>query len=188
MKFSGLVLIIIFFQNCSNTVQQPTIHHDTTTPKSVDSISKENTSWIYDSLVNRNHSVYEERRIQIEKNVRLNDSVFYVLYSVNSPVNRSEYVLTFIHNKPQADEMISESPDADFSIPQYDYTEYRLSNDTLFDVYHYDQEVKYPEKVLTKEGDFKEGFDFENVDIKTDTTHSRVRISANGFIKRDTIK
>ena len=82
-----------------------------------DSLSNNPDTWIYDTLVKRNHSSYEERNIAIEKNVRLGDSVFYVLYSVGTPVNSIRYILPFINNRPQEDVMISEGPDADLSIP-----------------------------------------------------------------------
>jgi hypothetical protein len=143
-----------------------------------------NNNWIYDTLVNRNTSDYEERTVLIKKNVRLNDSVFYVLYAVSGPVSSTQYVLPFINNKPQQHEMISETADADFSIPYYDYTEYEQSSDTLFKVFHYHQKVKYPDKVLTKDGHFKEGFDFDNVDIKADTLITKMMIHSNGSISK----
>jgi len=154
----------------------------------VDSLTKHPDTWIYDTLVKRNHSSYEERTIEIEKNIRLSDSVFYVLYSVGTPVNIIRYILPYVNNRPQEDVMISEGPDADLSIPFYDYTEYMSDNDTIYYVIHYDEQVKYPEKVLDKDGHFKDGFNFENVDIKTDTTHTRIRINRNGIILHDTLK
>jgi hypothetical protein len=183
---SCLIFIIIYA--CNNSVKQKKQSSDTTVIHPVDSTSKITSAWIFDTVANRTHSPYEQRTAEIEKNVRLNDSVFYVLYSVNTSVNRTEYLLSFINNRAQKEVMISEGPDADLSIPHYDFTEYKSSNDTLYEVFHYDQTVKYPEKVLTKDGQFKEGSDFENVDIKTDTTHVRIRILHNGFIVHDTIK
>jgi hypothetical protein len=186
-NFIGCFVFSITY-SCNNRVKQNGPSPDATVINTVDSSSEITPAWIFDTIVNRTQSQYERRTAEIEKKVRLNDSVFYVLYSVNTPVNRTEYLLSFINNKPQEDEMISNAPDADLSIPHYDFTDFHSFNDTLYEVFHYDQSVKYPEKVLTKDGQFKEGLDFENVDIKTDTTHLRFRILGNGFIVHDTIK
>lgn len=183
-----VILLLISCNDSGKSIQQPSGDSQTTVNATIDSVSKDKNTWIYDTLVNRNHSAYEERTIEIEKNVRLSDSVFYVLYSVGTPVNRIEYILPFINNRALDDVMIGEGADADYSIPFYDYTEYQFVNDTLYHVFNYDQRVKYPEKVLDKDGHFKEGLDFENVDIKTDTTHSRIRINRTGLILRDTVK
>jgi hypothetical protein len=98
------------------------------------------------------------------------------------------YLFTFNNNKIKDHEILIDGADQDLSSPRnYEYKELRNSIDNKFVVVNYIKSVS-DKRVLTKDGEFKTGFDFENVKIKIDSTVTALSILNDGRIRRDTLK
>ena len=126
--------------------------------------------------------------LTLESVKTINANVFSVFCKQSDGVSMTTYVFTFNNNKIKDYEILVYNADQDLSSPRdYTYKELRDSTDNKFIVVGYIQSLN-GKNVLTKDGDFKTGFNFENVIIKIDSTLTRLVILNDGQIRRDTLK
>ena len=131
---------------------------------------------------------WPDSSLTLESAKTINANVFSVLCTHSDGVSMTTYLFTFNNNKVKDHEIIIDGADQDLSSPRnYEYKELRDSIDNKFVVVNYIQSVS-DKSVLTKDGEFKTGFDFENVKIKMDSTVTALSILNDGQIRRDTLK
>lgn len=130
---------------------------------------------------------WSESSLTLENVKPINANVFSVLCTHSDGVSMTTYLFTFNNDKVKDHEIIVDGADQDLSSPQnYGYKEIRDSTNNKYVVIHYIQSV-IDKTVLTKDGKFKTGVNFENVKIKTDSTVTVLSILNDGRIKRDTL-
>ena len=131
---------------------------------------------------------WPDSSLTLSDSEKINENVFYVLCNHSDGVSMTTYLFTFNNNKVKDYEITVYGPDQDLSSPSdFEYTELRSSTDNKFIVVTYIESVN-DKSVLTTTGEFKTGFDFENVTIKTDSIVTTLSILNDGIIKRDTLK
>lgn len=128
-----------------------------------------------------------ESSLVLESIKTINANIFSLLCTHSDGVSTTTYLFTFNNNKVKDYEILVHSTDQDLSSPRdYEYKELRDSTDNKFVVVGYIQSVN-DKNVLTKDGAFKTGFNFENVTINVDSTVTTLVILNDGQIRRDTL-
>jgi hypothetical protein len=131
---------------------------------------------------------WPDSSLTLDNTRTINTNVFFILCTHADGVNMTTYLFTFNNNKIKDHEILIDGADQDLSSPRnYEYKELRNSIDNKFVVVNYIKSVS-DKRVLTKDGEFKTGFDFENVKIKIDSTVTALSILNDGRIRRDTLK
>jgi hypothetical protein len=96
-------------------------------------------------------------------------------------------MMTFSENKTKDFEELEQYCDADLGSPRYEYSELRNSTKQSFKKVYF---VNTPadKKTIDANGDFKEGYSQDNVQMQTDSITILFSINADATIKRDTLK
>ncbi len=132
-------------------------------------------------------STFADCRIEIKTKTKINERTSYILYELSDGVSLTDYLMTFTDNKHVDHEAIEETHDQDFSITHYEFRTLKNSKKNYFLIANYYQ-IPADKKVLAQDNSyFKEGFNFENVKIKTDSIIIALTVESNGIIRRDTI-
>lgn len=124
---------------------------------------------------------FHETYVSIDDYKNLNDSVDVVMYNTDDGVCLRTYVATFIKSKPKDACCIQTQCDIDAASPVYKYTEYVTTNNLLFHILEITDSPLY-DTVLTSNGDFIEGINFDNTEITSDTIAYDVKILSTGVI------
>lgn len=119
---------------------------------------------------------------------RINDSVTYLVLPFSTPTNGGERLVSFLRDRRVDSEELRGVPDQDFSIPFYSFSEYVVEGPGKYLVTQYTEAVRDTAEVLDAQGHFKEGFDMENVALRTDTLRLRVQVRGDGRLQRDTVR
>lgn len=127
-------------------------------------------------------------RLAINNKTKINNKAFYILFEIQDGVSLTNYIMTFVENKYKDYEVLDQGVDYDLSFSHHEHTTLRKSTKRNFIVVVYMESAADKSKVDEKGEWFKEGFDFDNVEIKTDSTVISLTIKDGGTIKRDTIK
>jgi hypothetical protein len=131
---------------------------------------------------------WPDSSLKLESAKAIDSDVFSVLCTHSDGVSTTTYLFTFNNRKIKDYEIIVEGADQDLSSPRmYQYKELIDSVDNKFVVVNYTQTV-IDKGALTNNGEFKDGYNFENVKIKTDSIVLALSILNNGQIRRDTLK
>ena len=186
------MLTILILQSCNDhsaDESSKTNHHDTTISNLV--LTKNDSVSVKDwrlSEIQRILPQWPDTSLTIGSVKEISANVFSVLCTHSDGVSMTTYLFTFNNRKVKDHELLTDQADQDLSSPlSYEYTEWRESTDNKFVVVTYIESVN-DKSVLTKDGEFKTGFDFENVKIKTDSCVTELSILSDGQIKRDTLK
>ena len=131
---------------------------------------------------------YSEGRLTIDTKTIINDRTFYILFEIATGVGSTNYIMTFVNNQYKDYEILEDSNDHDLSFARYEYRTLRKAMNENFIVVDYIETAADKNKVDEKGEWFKEGFNFENVEIKTDSTVVSLTILNSGTIKRDTLR
>jgi hypothetical protein len=131
---------------------------------------------------------WSDSSLTLEDTRTINANVFSILCTHSDGISMTTYLFTFNNRKVKDHEIIIDGADQDLSSPRdYEYMELRDSIGNKFVAVNYIQSVN-DKSVLIKDGEFKTGFNFENVKIKTDSTVTALSILSDGRIRRDTLK
>ncbi|MCW3103663.1 MAG: hypothetical protein JWO09_2103 [Bacteroidetes bacterium] len=148
---------------------------------------------LQDSIIEQMNNItpwtykYSEGHLSINAKVKINDRSFYILYEIADGVSSTDYVMTFVDNHYKDYEVVDQHHDQELSFSRYEYKTLRNSSGRNFIVVDYIESAADKNKVDENDEWFKEGFNFENVKIETDSTVVSLTVMNNGTIKRDTL-
>jgi hypothetical protein len=185
-----LALLCVLISSCnesSTAVVQETISADSALTASIpnDSIAERKLIEVIKKIT---PSAFPDATIEIQLKKDLDPQHSMIIYTVTDGVSFSKYLMTFSNGAYRDYEVLEQSSDADYSVTHYRYILLRDSNSCIFTTVHY-QESAADKNVLAQDPDyFKEGYNFENVAIRTDSTIIKLNISESGSIIRDTLK
>jgi hypothetical protein len=131
--------------------------------------------------------ILQEGYLTIDTLAHFGARTFYVIYNISSGVCLTKYMMTFSENKTKDFEELEQYCDADLGSPRYEYSELRNSTKQSFKKVYF---VNTPadKKTIDANGDFKEGYSQDNVQMQTDSITILFSINADATIKRDTLK
>lgn len=130
-----------------------------------------------DTFIDFSHQHYTA----VDSYTKLNDSIDLVLYSIGDGVCLHRYVATFVQAKVKDQACIQISPDHDLSQPMYRYREFSSSNNRIFHVYDVTDKPLY-DSVLTSNGRFREGINFDDTEITSDTITYDIKVLSSGIL------
>lgn len=184
-------IVITLLTSCLNQSQQNDLTNKTQ-DSTLETASNTDQATISDPLIDSikkiTPSTFSDCNIEIESKTSVNNQTYFIIYSVSDGVCLTKYIMTFKDNKFKDYEELDKNPDQDFSITHYEFRQLKESNKTKFLIANYKQTVADKNVINNKDGYFKEGYNFENVKIKTDSTIISLTVLNDGNIKRDTIK
>lgn len=192
MKTRGLIYILttLLTQSCvdHSSIDNTKATQQETITQTLDQVDSSNTKDWCLIEIKKIFPQWADSCLVLEIAKPLYSNVQFILCTHSDGVSMATYLFTFYKNKVKDYEILENIPDKDLSSPHaYEYKKIKDINIDKFVVVNYIQSVN-DKSVLTKSGEFKNGFDFENVKIKTDSSLTSLTILNDGQIRRDKLK